>query len=443
MLINLLNNAIKFTPAGAVTLEVRRAAGPGRVAFTITDTGVGMAPHELTALFAAFQQTEVGRQHQEGTGLGVAISQAFVELLGGELQVDSAVGRGTTFTFEIAAPEAAAATSRPGLEPELRPDPAETAHHKILVVDDKGSNRTILSGMLTTWGFVVREAEDGEAAVDQWRTWRPDLIFMDVRMPRLGGHDAIRRILQVEGGQGEEAGMYWKGRGPGGGSRSGWAGGWRRGCQGGWGRLLSVTNTVGAGSCCPGESGWATGWGPGGATQQRAPPRMKPCMLYAPPWNPFGAYKYCAPVEIRTHPGLSWCMHVTDSALHGYLYLCVPFLQHHSCTPRCIRQRLALEKRGTPSKLLGYFVLPDHQCLPFCSVKHSPFPSVLGFLLFIGIGVDAAGHTFRISTARCARPCYGSNTLRPCQNTMGCSLVNPVGGLYHFQPATVTTRHRF
>ncbi|MEM8639554.1 MAG: response regulator [Cyanobacteria bacterium P01_G01_bin.54] len=200
VLVNLLGNAIKFTAEGQVTLTVAPGQWVNRLQFTVEDTGIGIAPEELSDLFESFVQTQSGRQSQEGTGLGLALSQKFVALMGGELTVESIVGVGTTFRFEIIftpldAQTQAQTSLQPAAQMQLAPGQRQ---YKILVADDRDSNREILSTMLSRWGFEVQEAIDGEATIAQWQAWQPDLIFMDLRMPRLNGYEAIARIRQID-----------------------------------------------------------------------------------------------------------------------------------------------------------------------------------------------------------------------------------------------------
>ncbi|NEO28478.1 MAG: response regulator, partial [Kamptonema sp. SIO4C4] len=153
---------------------------------------------ELKHLFASFVQTESGRQSQEGTGLGLAISQKFVALMGGELTVESTLGEGTTFQFDLPFMQGTwTTTTNPSnllndpVTLQLTPNQPQS---KILVVDDNESNRKILVALLQGWGFLVEEAEDGEAAIAQSLQEHPDLIFMDIRMPKLNGIEATRTI---------------------------------------------------------------------------------------------------------------------------------------------------------------------------------------------------------------------------------------------------------
>jgi PAS domain S-box-containing protein len=220
ILINLLGNAIKFTPTGQVTLRVNihpnwhpnwvleRISGlesrPDAIAlnFTVEDTGEGIAPEELDHIFEAFVQTETGRKSNQGTGLGLAISRQFVQLMGGELQVQSQPGQGTTFAFTLPVQRTIAAdqppTERDRLVLGLAPGQPQ---YRILVVDDKWENRQLLVKLLTPLGLEVKQAENGQEAIAQWQTWAPHLIWMDMRMPIMDGHEATQRIKATVQGQ--------------------------------------------------------------------------------------------------------------------------------------------------------------------------------------------------------------------------------------------------
>lgn len=204
-LINLLGNAIKFTHEGKVELTVQplkdavlsASEQDIHVQFSVRDTGLGIAAEDLPHLFEAFVQTEAGRQSQQGSGLGLAISQKFVELMGGELSVVSQVDRGTTFTFDIWATEAKAAAA-PSISGKRRPiglEPGQSTY-RIAIVDDRPTNRKLLLELLGPIGFELREAENGREAIAQWETWRPHLIWMDMRMPVMDGYEATRTIRE-------------------------------------------------------------------------------------------------------------------------------------------------------------------------------------------------------------------------------------------------------
>ncbi|MEA5582766.1 GAF domain-containing protein [Nodularia harveyana UHCC-0300] len=211
ILINLLNNAIKFTEKGQVTLrasyqkldrEIATPLGlpkPYQLFFEIEDSGTGISPEEIGNLFQAFQQTRSGQQSKEGTGLGLRISQKFVQLMGGEITVESEVNRGSCFKFYIQAdfPEADAIAklSAPILN-AISINPGKN-NYRILIAEDNPANRLLLSNILTRFGFVVQEAENGEQAIALWQEWQPHLIFMDMRMPVINGYQAARTIRDM------------------------------------------------------------------------------------------------------------------------------------------------------------------------------------------------------------------------------------------------------
>jgi signal transduction histidine kinase/ActR/RegA family two-component response regulator len=214
VLTNLLGNAVKFTQEGSVMLRVDRpcsaslaSEGEARLRFEVEDTGPGIAPEELAAVFDPFVQTATGQQSQEGTGLGLPISRQFVRLMGGDLTVSSELGQGSIFELDVpvrvvdaAAMQAARPTRRvTGLEPG---QPV----YRLLVVDDKAVNRKLLVKLLTELGlpplgFEVQEAVNGQEAIEIWERWEPHLIWMDMRMPVMDGYEATRRIKATTKGQ--------------------------------------------------------------------------------------------------------------------------------------------------------------------------------------------------------------------------------------------------
>lgn len=207
VLINLLGNAIKFTEHGYVALRIEGKnpnapnlkpdphSSPFILHFSISDTGPGITPAELDTIFEAFAQTETGRLTHEGTGLGLAICQRFVQLMGGEIEVESEPGRGTTFRFGIPVELPETPEPSPNIVPNhgvaLQPG---QPHYRILVVDDDLANRQLFRKLLSPLGFDLQEAENGQRALEIWQEWQPHMIWMDLRMPVLDGYEATRRI---------------------------------------------------------------------------------------------------------------------------------------------------------------------------------------------------------------------------------------------------------
>ncbi len=198
VLINLLNNAIKFTDSGSVRLIVRgERAGTGRVrlGFAVRDTGPGLAPGELSQLFQLFTQTSAGKRAGGGTGLGLALSQRLVRLMGGNIEVESRPGAGSTFSFRVEARE----TESMPLRQTVRVQglaPGQPAF-RLLVVDDNEDNRNVLLQLFQRLGFAVHSAGGGEEGVRLWRELRPHLTWMDLHMPGVDGYEATRRIKEL------------------------------------------------------------------------------------------------------------------------------------------------------------------------------------------------------------------------------------------------------
>lgn len=202
VLINLLSNAVKFTQKGGVTLRARAEQMRGRgytLYFEIEDTGRGIAPEEVDTLFQPFVQTTSGMEAREGTGLGLTISRQFVRLMGGNMQITSTVGQGSTFCFDVQVTQVDSSdvplTSNRHRVLQLAPNQPK---YRILVVDDRPENRDLIAELLTLVGFEIRVAENGQAAIGQWQAWHPNLIWMDMRMPVMDGYQATRHIRTVE-----------------------------------------------------------------------------------------------------------------------------------------------------------------------------------------------------------------------------------------------------
>jgi len=237
VLLNLLSNAVKFTDSGQVTLRVRTKDEGGRrkdelkpplhpssfilLTFEVEDTGIGLTPEQQERIFQPFEQAGEASRRSEGTGLGLAISRQLVQLMGGDIQVESPVSRppsnspqrgenqlasppvggmeggpGSVFWFEVALPITEAA-----LPAEERAERLITGYDgppvKVLVVDDIASNRAVLVDMLTPLGFETVEAENGQEAIERAQASQPHLILMDRRMPVMDGIAAVQQLRQL------------------------------------------------------------------------------------------------------------------------------------------------------------------------------------------------------------------------------------------------------
>ncbi len=186
---NLISNALKFTERGKVQVTARLERD--RVVIAVQDTGIGIAPADQARLFQEFSQLQNPiQQRVRGTGLGLAISKALAELLGGTIEVQSAVGVGSTFTVSLPRVYASAA-----VRPEPTPAPSEpSTTPSALIVDDDEIARFILKGLLPPGRYRYLDAADGEEGLRLAQQQRPELIFLDLRMPRLDGYEFLRRI---------------------------------------------------------------------------------------------------------------------------------------------------------------------------------------------------------------------------------------------------------
>ena len=202
VIINLLSNSLKFTDEGGISLKVRSTLSEdgvnAQIHFEVSDTGKGISAEELPKLFGKFVQTETGKSSSEGTGLGLAISRSFIQFMGGEIEVSSEVGVGTTFRFYITSPVCEVKDVTPASKEENRQvvglAPGEKAR-RILIVDDQVVNRMLLVRLLKPIGFELDEAGNGLEALEKWAEFDPEIILMDQDMPEMNGMEATREIL--------------------------------------------------------------------------------------------------------------------------------------------------------------------------------------------------------------------------------------------------------
>ncbi len=198
VLVNLIGNAIKFTEQGEVTLSVavrKMEDGLASLHFAVRDTGIGIAPEKQRLIFESFSQEDSSTTRKYGgTGLGLSISSRLVELMGGQIEVESKLGWGSTFHF----------TASLQLDPKpLAPltQTVELRGKRMLVVDDNATNRRVLCGMLASWDIDSEAVESGEAALRRLQNRNPpfDCILLDFHMPGMDGFELAGRIRQKSG----------------------------------------------------------------------------------------------------------------------------------------------------------------------------------------------------------------------------------------------------
>ena len=199
ILINLANNAIKFTSAGEVSISIKvdHCVEDGvALRFEVSDSGIGMTSDQLKNLFQAFSQADSSTSRKfGGTGLGLTISKRLVEMMGGTIGVESEFGVGSSFFFTVALGIGAKRKSN-----EVRKLPDSLKEMRILVVDDNSTSRTILARYLESFGFIACEAASGEEAVAELEESKEDykLVFMDWKMPGMDGLETAQAIKSSE-----------------------------------------------------------------------------------------------------------------------------------------------------------------------------------------------------------------------------------------------------
>ncbi|MEM7793304.1 MAG: response regulator [Cyanobacteria bacterium P01_C01_bin.118] len=206
IVLNMLENAIKYTDEGQVCLKAYAIHQEDRaqLGLEISDTGQGISASEQRRIFNPFYQSyTLSTAHdagEHGVGLGLAICQGLIKLMNGHISCHSELNQGTTFYIHLPIQLLSSYPSSPSAPP-VRPishSPLGKEQYEILVVEDAPTNRLLLNKVLGNAGFKVREAENGQEAIDQWQTSRPDLILMDIQMPIMNGYDATAHIKQQD-----------------------------------------------------------------------------------------------------------------------------------------------------------------------------------------------------------------------------------------------------
>ncbi len=204
ILVNLVSNAVKFTDEGIVTIRLSiKNNARHHLVIEIKDTGPGISKEDQQRLFKPFVQLPEGKTHI-GSGLGLSIVHQFVQLMKGTISVDSTPGKGSLFRVELPLNEAE----------EMDIDRLSDEHHgevvglapgqptyRILIAEDHRDNQLLLANLMTDIGMEVKTADNGEECVETFKEWKPDLIWMDHRMPVMDGDEATRRIRKMRNGK--------------------------------------------------------------------------------------------------------------------------------------------------------------------------------------------------------------------------------------------------
>ena len=198
VLLNLIGNAIKFTQKGQVQFIIAvdkphkesSQEDSCRLSFSIKDTGIGISQDQLDTIFKPFAQVGPAAQQAKGTGLGLSISQELVQLMGGEIEIESELKYGSQFSFAVIFPVLQEHVVQTAVSPIVRGYAGKKQH--LLVVDDHPENQAVLLNYLEPLGFKITLASNGQEAIQRTQQQSPDLILMDIVLPDMSGYDVIR-----------------------------------------------------------------------------------------------------------------------------------------------------------------------------------------------------------------------------------------------------------
>ncbi|MBE9146314.1 hybrid sensor histidine kinase/response regulator [Planktothrix mougeotii] len=208
VLLNLLGNAIKFTDEGSVTFSVQVLSESPEIPsgesqsfipkiytlrFQVEDTGIGMTAQQIEKIFLPFEQVGEQERKAEGTGLGLAISHQIIEMMGGKIKVESTLGKGSRFWFDVDFPEAEEQLVKTH-QTQQKIVGYQGEKRTILIVDDRWENRAVIMNLLQPIGFEVREATQGQEGLKKIKEGFPDLVITDITMPVLGGLEMTRQL---------------------------------------------------------------------------------------------------------------------------------------------------------------------------------------------------------------------------------------------------------
>ena len=195
ILLNLLSNAVKYTINGHVIFRVKNKNNA--ILFEVEDTGIGISEDDIEKIFLPFHQVQDDRIQNEGAGLGLSITRTIIRMMGSDIIVQTRLGEGTIFKFQLELPEA----NEDNLLQEEEKEHKITGYHgpvkKVLVAEDIDKSRTFIREILEPMGFAVKEAINGKEAIRKAYSFIPDLILMDLVMPVMEGIEATKKIRSI------------------------------------------------------------------------------------------------------------------------------------------------------------------------------------------------------------------------------------------------------